>query len=85
MTFKECRKFGRDELNKNKKSYGFIYKDKNNDFSFSLIKYDTLDLVYILEKNGVVDKVINGHWIWDFEKRGFHPKNKKNWNKRKDI
>ena len=77
MTFKECRKYGREQLNEHHKRYGYMYKDKNGDYTFSLIYYNTKPPEYILEKNGMVDKVVNGSWEWDFEKRGMYPENKK--------
>lgn len=82
MTFKECREYGRKQINAAKKRYGFMYKDKTGDYTFSFIYYVTAPPAYCLEKNGVVDEIINGYWKWDYEKRGTCPKNKKNWNKR---
>lgn len=83
MTFKECRKYGREEINNSRSRHGYIYKDNNCGYYFSLIYYNSPDLVYVLEKNGVVNKVINGKWKWDYEKRGMNPQNEKGWNKRK--
>lgn len=59
-----------------------MYKDKHGDYTFSFVYYVTKPPEYVLEKNGVVDKVVNGSWEWDFEKRGMYPENKKGWNKR---
>lgn len=77
LTFKECRKYGREQINESDISYGFMYKDKNGDYIFSFTYYNTSSLVYVLEKSGVVDKIIDGKWKWDYEKRGMKPKNKK--------
>ena len=85
MTFKECRKYGREQLNQENRSYGYMYKDKHGDYTFSMIYYNTSPPEYVLEKNGVVDKVINGHWKWDYEKRGMCPKNEKGWNRRGNL
>lgn len=85
MTFKECRKYGREEINRSNRNYGFMYKDKNGDYTFSFVHYTSMQPEYVLERNGVVDKVINGQWQWDFEKRGHCPKNEKGWNKRGDT
>lgn len=82
MTFKECRKYGREEIIKNRRSYGFMYKEKNGNYYFSFTHYNSDELVYVLEKNGVVDKVVNDVWKWDWQKRGMNPKNEKGWNKR---
>lgn len=82
MTFKECWKYGREQLNEYHKRYGYMYKDKHGDYTFSFVYYVTKPPEYVLEKNGVVDKVVNGHWEWDFEKRGMYPENKKGWNRR---
>lgn len=83
MTFKECRKYGREQINQSYHSYGFMYKDKSGDYTFSFTYYNSTPPEYVLEKNGVVDKVVNGHWKWDYQKRGMCPKNRKGWNKRK--
>lgn len=84
MTFKECRKYGREQINSTNKRYGFMYKDKKGNYTFSFEYYFNPRPVYVLEKNGVVDKVMkDGSWKWDYEKRGMHPKNKKGWNRRK--
>ena len=83
MTFKECRKYGREEILKTGLSSGFMYKDKQGNYTFSFIYYNSSPPVYVLEKSGVVDKIIDGRWKWDFEKRGMRPKNKKGWNKSK--
>ena len=86
MTFKECRKYGREEIIKRHTNYGFMYKDKNGDYTFSFIYYNTNPPVYVLERSGVVDKVDrNGKWVWDYQRRGFRPKNEKGWNKRGKI
>lgn len=45
-----------------------MYKDKKGNYSFSFTFYNSSPPVYVLEKNGVVDKVINGKWRWDYEK-----------------
>lgn len=82
MTFKECRKYGREQINTSLcHDHGFIYKDRNGDYSFSFVFYNSSPPVYCLERNGVVDKITNGHWTWYYEKRDMQ-KNKKGWNKR---
>ena len=83
LTFKECRKYGREQMKICGKSAGYMYKDKNGNYTFSFTYYNSSPPVYVLEKNGVVDKVINNNWIWDYEKRGMKPKNEKGWNKNK--
>lgn len=83
MTFKECRKYGREQINASfEYDHGFVYKDKKGDYTFSFAFYNSSQPVYCLEKNGVVDKIVNGLWKWDYEKRGMRPENKKGWNKR---
>ena len=83
MTFKECRKHGREEIIKARRSYGFMYKDRDGNYEFSFVHNVTHPPVYVLEKNGVVDKVEkDGTWKWDTEKRGHYPENEKGWNKR---
>lgn len=83
MTFKECRKYGREQINKSGYTTGYMYKDKLGDYTFSFIRNYSSPPEYVLEKNGVVDKVVNNTWEWDFQKRGMKPKNEKGWNKRK--
>lgn len=82
MTFKECRKYGREQINMHNVSFGYMYKDRKGEYSFSLVYYNSSPPIYVLEKNGVLDKVIDGHWKWDYEKRGMKPQNKKGWNKK---
>ncbi len=62
-----------------------MYKDKHGDYTFSFTYYNSSPPEYVLEKNGVVDKVIENNWQWDYEKRGMHPKNEKGWNKRNNC
>lgn len=69
MTFKECRKYGREQIDAANMKYGFIYKDKAGNYTFSFVYYNSAPPVFCLEKNGTVDKVINNHWKWDREKR----------------
>lgn len=85
MTFKECRKYGREEINKTGLGRGFMYKDMSGDWTFSFTRNLTNPPIYCLEKSGVVDKIVDGHWQWDFERRGHHPNNEKGWNKRGDT
>ena len=59
MTFKECRKYGREQLNQENRSYGYMYKDKHGDYTFSMIYYNTSSPEYVLEKNGVVDMILS--------------------------
>lgn len=80
MTFKECRKYGREEMMRTGRSYGFISLDKNHEYQFSFAHQATD--IFVLEKSGVVDKIIDGHWLWDYEKRGSSPKNEKGWKNR---
>lgn len=82
MTFKECRKYGREILtNTFCRGYGFMYLDKLGNWYFDLAHINDCDLRFVLEKSGVVDKVVDGLWLWDWYKRGFRPKNEKGWNK----
>lgn len=80
MTFKECRKFGREEMNRTGRRYGYISRDKSGEYQFSFER--TGNDLFVLEKNGVVDKIINGNWLWDYQKRGLCPKNEKGWKNR---
>ena len=82
MTFKECRKYGREQIRTSGRSAGYMYKDKSGRYMFSFTYYHSAPPIYVLEKNGVVDKIVNGCWKWDYEKRGHKPKNEKGWNKR---
>lgn len=57
MTFKECRKYGREEINKARRRYGYMYYDKNNGWYFSFIRNETHPPEYCLAKNGTVKKI----------------------------
>lgn len=63
MTFKECRKYGRKIIYESNCSYGFMYKDRQGEWYFDVEQLNECDLKFVLEKNGVVHKVVNGHWI----------------------
>ena len=79
--FKQCKIEAREFLLKNKIRHCFLnYTTQKGWFYTKELIPSTAR--FCLEKNGVVDKIIDGHWLWDFEKRGMHPENDKGWNKR---
>ena len=66
MTFKECRKSGRELLRLIGKSYGYIYREKSGSYWFSFEFYNSRPPVFTLHKSGKVKKVINGEQNLDF-------------------
>ena len=54
MNFKECKKYGRDEMLKNDERYCYLYKDNNNGWYFSFIENVTHPPIYLLEKSGII-------------------------------
>ena len=84
MTFKECRKYGREQMDTRgyRRDYGFMYQNSDGTWYFSFVRYLTNPPRFCLERSGVVDKIVNNHWTWDWERRGSKPKNEKGWTKR---
>ena len=66
MTFKECRKYGREQMRLMGESYGYIYREKSGSYYFSFEFYNSRPPVFTLHKGGKVRKVINGKQNFDF-------------------
>ena len=60
MTFKECRKFAREQLIKEHKSSGFMYQSKNKDWYYSPEFMYSNPPRFAVHKSGKVSKITNG-------------------------
>lgn len=60
MTFKECRKFAREQLIREHKSSGFIYQSKDKDWYYSSEFMNSNPPKFAVHKSGKVSKIING-------------------------
>lgn len=69
MTFKECRKYGREKLleTKNRRkvqggryTHGYMFKGKNGEWYFDFNKVNLSEVRFLLYDNGKVEVVNNG-------------------------
>lgn len=60
MTFKECRKFAREQLIIEKRSSGFMYQTKDNDWYYSPEFMYSNPPRFAVHKSGKVSKIVNG-------------------------